>query len=334
MSRMIRLAYYEHPDYVPLLHRAYELWEELEKLSGQKLLYLTGGLYMGEPGCELVSQASIAARQHGLEHEVLDRAQLAARYPQFELPASYQGLYEPRAGFLVPEKVIAASARTAMQAGAQIHGREVVLDWTGTSTGVTVRTDRDEYRAEHLVVCAGPWTGKVLRDLGVPLVVTRQVLAWFWPNEPSRFELGAFPVWGIDRPGGGLYYGFPMSSEDVGLKLAVHLPGKGVDPDQVARDPQPGDIEELRQFIAGTLPSARGPLLSQRVCLYTNSPDSHFIIDKHPRDPRVTIACGFSGHGFKFASVIGEILADISMSGRTALPVEFVSLSRFGGHTR
>jgi sarcosine oxidase len=329
MSRMIRLAYYEHPDYVPLLRRAYELWDELEKLSGQKLLYITGGLYMGEPTCELVSQATRAARQHGLQHTTLDRDQIAAQYPQFELPAHYTGLFEPRAGFLVPERCIAAAARCAMQAGAEIHARERVTQWQSDGSGVTVTTDRAEYRAQQLVVCAGPWSGTLLRDLRVKLVVTRQVMTWFWPGQPDRFELGRLPVWGIDRPSGGLFYGFPMSGEDVGLKVAVHAPGTATDPDRVARDPQPGDVDEVEQFLARHLPSAQGPLVGQRVCLYTNSPDSHFVIDRHPEHDRVSVACGFSGHGFKFASVIGEILADLATKGRTVYPIEFLGTSRF-----
>src|SRR4051794_29877530 len=157
MSRMIRLAYYEHPDYVPLLRRAYELWDELEQQSGQKLLHITGGLYVGEPDGELVGRAAEAARRHRLEHELLTNEMLAARFPQFKVPASYQALYEPRAGFLLPERVVGAYARLAMQFGATIHGREAVREWSADSSGAVLRTDRGEYRAAHLLFCAGPW---------------------------------------------------------------------------------------------------------------------------------------------------------------------------------
>jgi sarcosine oxidase len=328
-SRLIRLAYYENPNYVPLLIRAYELWDELERSSGQKLLHITGGVYLGDPQWELVSQSAVSARKHNLPHEILSHEQLKARWPQFELPKHFVGFFEQRAGFLLPERVIQTYARSAMQSGAEIHGREPVRDWSVNSSGVTVRTELGEYRADKLIFCAGAWTSKLLHGLGVKLVVTRQMLNWFWPRVPARFELGQFPVWGMDRPGGGIYYGFPMSSDDLGLKVAIHDPGEAVDPDTVDRHPRRGESDELSQFLWKHLPDGGGPVISQRVCMYTNTPDCHFVIDKHPRHERVVIACGFSGHGFKFASVVGEILADFVTAGRTRLPVEFLSLKRF-----
>ncbi len=331
VSRMIRLAYYEHPDYVPLLLRAYELWDELEHASGQKLLHVTGGLYMGRADCELVAQSALAARQHQLAHELLDHSQVASRFPQFRLPSDHVGLFEPRAGFLSPEKVVASYARAAIEAGAEIHGREPVRNWECNSSGVRVRTDAGEYHADKIVFTAGAWTDKLVRDLGVQLVVTRQVMLWFSPpREHAIYELGQMPVWAIDRPAGGLYYGFPISPDDVGLKLACHAPGTPTDPDAVARNPQPGDVDEVHDALRNYLPGfAQSSLLSQRVCLYTTSPDQHFIIDEHPKHRgRVVLACGFSGHGFKFASVVGEILADLSTRGRTGCPVEFLRLDR------
>ncbi|MDB5328883.1 MAG: N-methyl-L-tryptophan oxidase [Phycisphaerales bacterium] len=328
-SRMIRMAYYEHPDYVPLLKRAYELWDELEKASGQKLLHLTVGLYMGPPGGEVVSGSLASARRHGLPHETLDRAQLAERFRQFQLPDGWAALYEPRAGFLLPEKVIAAYADLALRAGAEIHGREPVLQWHADDKGVTVRTPRGEYAAAHLVFTGGAWSGSLLHDLGIPLQVTRQVMGWVWPNQPQQFALGHFPVWAINNPAGGLDYGFPMHPENPGLKIAHHAPGRPTDPDKVAREPLPGDEETFRPALRRYLPAGDGPLLSLRTCLYTNSPDHHFIIDHHPRHEHVTIACGFSGHGFKFASVMGEVLADLATKGKTELPVKFLGLRRF-----
>jgi sarcosine oxidase len=329
-SRLIRMAYYENPDYVPLLVRAYELWDDLEKQSGQKLLHITGGVYLGDPEWKLVSQSAVSARKHNLPHEILSHDQLAARWPQFVLPKHFVGFFEQRAGFLLPERVIQTYARSAMQAGAEIHGREPVREWSASSSGVTVRTDLAEYRADKLVFCAGPWTSKLLRDLSAKLVVTRQMLMWFWPRQPQRFELGQFPAWGMDRAGGGIYYGFPMSSDDLGLKVAIHHAAEPVDPDTVERNPLPGESDELSHFLAAHLPDGQGPVLSQRVCMYTNTPDCHFIIDQHPRQERVSIACGFSGHGFKFASVVGEILSDYVTKGRTELPADFLRLKRFG----
>src|SRR5687767_9732959 len=181
-SRMIRMAYYEHPDYVPLLRRAYELWFELERVSGQKLLHVTGGLYLGPADGNLVGGSLQSARQHGLEHEMLDHGQLARRFPQFRVPGQWVGMFETMAGFLRPERVIAACAEAALRAGADLRGREPLSEWSASDSGVTVRTPRGEYHAGHLLFCGGPWTSKLVMNLGIPLVVTRQVLGWVWPK--------------------------------------------------------------------------------------------------------------------------------------------------------
>jgi sarcosine oxidase len=329
LTRMIRLAYYEHPDYVPLLGRAYERWKDLDREGEQRILHLTGGLYLGAHGCGLVAGSLKSAQAHHLPHELLDRAAIAARFPQFNLPDNYVGLYEPMAGFLAPERAIARYAQLAMSSGAVIHGHEPLRQWRAEARGVSVTTDRATYSADHLIFCGGAWSGKLMRDLGVELVVTRQVLGWLWPREPERFRLGGFPCWAIDRPDGSIYYGFPMSPDEPGVKMAHHRRGAAVDPDHVPRTITPQDQREVRAIADEFLPAAAGPIVSMRTCLYTNSPDSHFIIGPHPRHPRVTIACGFSGHGFKFASVIGEVLAELAMNGKTSWPIEFLSPGRF-----
>jgi sarcosine oxidase len=331
-SRMIRLAYYEHPDYVPLLRRAYELWDELSSLSGQRLLHRTGGVYMGPAAGHVVPGALRAARQHNLSHEPLTHADLARRYPMFQLPDDYTGVFEPEAGFLLPERCVAAHAEQALRNGADLHAHEPVLDWTASPTGVTVRTPGATYHAKRLIFCSGAWTARLLRDLSVPLAVTRQVMGWVWPKEPDHFSLGRFPVWGIEQPDGSLAYGFPMlpHSDAPGLKLARHAPGTTTDPDTISRDITPADRHEIDDILARYLPSAVGPSLSLRTCMYTNSPDGHFLLDRHPLHPRVLLAAGFSGHGFKFASVIGQILADLATgNGQTDLPAGFLSLARF-----
>ena len=332
-SRMIRTAYYEHPDYVPLLRRAYELWRELEAATGQELLHVTGGLYLGPPDGGLVGGSLQAARLHGLEHELLDRPAVARWFPQFHVPHDWVGFYETQAGWLPPEKVVAAYAGAALAAGAELHGHEPVVGWSSDASGVTVRTGRGEYRGEYraarVIFCGGAWTDRLVTDLGVRLVVTRQVMGWVWPKEPAPFQPGRLPVWAIDYPDGSLDYGFPMHPDTPGLKVAHHASGTPTDPDAVAPEPLPGDEQTFRPALARFLPGADGPLLAMRVCLYTNSPDHHFIIDRHPADPRVTLACGFSGHGFKFASVAGEVLANLSLDGRTRHPTGFLGLGRF-----
>lgn len=328
-SRMIRMAYYEHPDYVPLLKRAYERWEMLEAASRQKILHVVGGLYMGRPDSEVIAGSLQAARQHGLPHEQLDRAAIQSRYPQFTLPADYVGLFEPQAGFLLPELAIASFVNQALLLGAEIHGNERVRDWRIESSGVIVQTTRGEYHADRIIFSGGAWSAKLLRDLDVTLTVTRQVLGWVWPKQPELFQFGALPVWAIDRPAESIWYGFPMMPDSPGFKIALHARGEACDPDRVNREIASADEETFRPCLREHVPSADGPVLSIRTCLYTNSPDSHFIIDRLPNQPRVTIACGFSGHGFKFAPVVGEILADLAMQGKTQLPAQFLELSRF-----
>ena len=331
LSRMIRLAYYEHADYVPLLRRAFTLWEDLEKQAGEKLLYKVGGLYMGRITDPAVAGALESARIHGLPHELLNRDQLAARYPQFHLPADFVGMFEPNAGFLLPEKCVEAYATLARESGAEIHENEPVIEWTADANGATVIAQAGTYHARQIIFTAGPWTEKLVRDLGVKLSVTRQVLGWVHPKRPELFRLGALPAWAIGHNDGWLYYGFPMLPDGEGFKLAWHRPREATDPDRVRRETTPQDEQEFRAALREYLPDADGPLASMRICMYTNSPDHHFIIDRHPAHPNVTVACGFSGHGFKFAGVIGEILADLVIKGETAAGINFLSINRFTG---
>jgi len=327
-SRMIRMAYYEHPDYVPLLRRAFERWYQLEADSGQKLFYEIGGLYMGREDGDIVGGSLRAAREHGLPHDLFDRDALRRRYPQFELPAEYVGIFEKRAGFLLPERAIAVFVIEALKHGAEIHGHEPVVEWRTDDRGARVRTERGTYHAEQLVFCGGAWSDRLIRDLGVPLQVTRQVLGWVWPKQPELFSLETLPAWAIERPAGGIWYGFPMMPDSPGFKIAAHHPGHPFDPSRHDRPVSREDEATFRDCLHAHIPTANGPLLSMRMCMYTNSPDQHFILDRLPNRPRVTVACGFSGHGFKFASVVGEVLADLAMEGATRLPAQFLGLGR------
>lgn len=330
-SRMFRMSYYEHPDYVPLLKEAFEAWKSLEARSGVEVFHVVGGLYMGRPGGELVRASTDAARRHDLEFEPLDHGQLAARFPQFRLPEGYAGLLEPKAGFVVPELAVAAMAGEAMRQGADIRGHEPVESWDADSSGITVRTARGAYHARRLVVTCGAWSAAIVRDLGVELNVTRQALGWVWPKEPAPFAMGTLPCWALEHGDGSLHYGFPMLPWHPGFKLARHAKGPAADPETLDRRPVPEDEQEFRPFLSRHIPSADGPLLSLAVCTYTNSPDSHFIIDTHPEHPNVSIACGFSGHGFKFAPVVGEALADLALDGSSPRPIGFLGLKRFRG---
>ena len=332
-SRMIRMAYYEHPDYVPLLARAYERWQEAERLSGERLLHITGGLYAGPSDGEVVPGSEAAARTHGLQYERLSASEAVDRFPLFRLPQSWSALFEPMAGFLLPEHAVSTYVKLARQQGAVIRSNEPVLDWqsAGASAGGPwrVRTNAGVNEGKRLIFCGGAWSGRLMADLGVPLQVTRQVMGWVRPADPEPFRLGRFPVWAIENLDRSLQYGFPVLPGESTLKVSWHGAGPPADPDTVDRTTSGADVATFLPQLPHVLPTAAGPVAEMRVCLYTNSPDHHFIVDRHPTADGVYLACGFSGHGFKFASVIGEILADFATRGTTAHPVRFLSLDRF-----
>lgn len=329
-SRAIRSAYYEHPNYVPLLKRSFALWDALERTSGQRVLYRTGGLYMGPEDAAFITGATRAATAHQLPYERLSPAQLRERFPQFELPSHYTGFLEAEAGFVVPEIAMNAHVEGALRGGATLLGHVKVTSWQVTSEGVRIETNRGAFRAKHVVLTAGAWAPLWSAGLPFALKVTRQTWGWFWPKVLAPFALGTLPTWFIESEPASGYYGFPMMPEQPGLKLALHQPGTETTAESVDRRIDlAGDEAPLRRCLEGHLPEGNGHLLALRTCLYTNSPDGHFIIDRHPTSANVTIACGFSGHGFKFAPVVGEILADLALLGRTDHPIDFLSMDRF-----
>ncbi len=330
-SRVIRICYYEHPDYVPLLRRAYECWATLEQDSGETLMHLTGGLYMGHEDGEFVTGSLRSAREHDLPHEALSHADIRRRFPQFQLSESHVGVFEPRAGYLLPEAAVSAYARRALIHGADIRVNQRVQSWESDGSRVRVHTSTESFDAERLVICAGAWSGKILGAIGVPIVASRQVLGWIWPKKPEMFAQGVLPIWGIDDPDGYFYYGFPLQAGRVGLKMARHYVGPTTDADTIDRTPQPAEAEEFRAAIRRYLPDADGPMLDLSICMYANTPDAHFVVDRHPAHENVVFGAGYSGHGFKFAGVMGEVLSDLSIKGRTDWPIEFLRVSRFQG---
>jgi sarcosine oxidase len=322
LSRIIRLSYYEHASYVPLLKRAWDLWRELERESGEALLTQTGGLYMGPPDGELVSGSLGSARTHGLEHEVLDNAELRRRYPVFDLEPDWIGVLDAQAGWLAPERSVETHLRQAERHGATLRFAEPIERWEPDGDGVRVTTSIGSYRARRLVIAAGSWLPRLLPQLAPHLWVERNVLFWFEP----RGEFDAFarlPVYIVEDTDR-LYYGFPYDP-DNGVKMAGLHFGDRVDPDKVDREASATDEERVRAWLRRRMPLANGERRRAQVCLYTNSPDRHFIID---REGPVTYASACSGHGFKFASAVGEILADLAVSGRSSLDIGFLSAAR------
>ncbi len=265
---------------------------------------------------------------HHLPHEVLDAAALKQRFPGCRFPPELIAVYQPDAGFLLTERCVMAHVKGAQDLGVEVHYQERVLQWEAGASGVSVRTDRDSYRAEKLVITAGPWASSLvplLADLAVP---ERQVLMWSRPLQPALFRPGTFPVFVLDVPEG-LLYGTPIF-EIPGVKIGrYHHLNQQVDPDRMDRECHPEDERILRAVIRRYFPAADGPTLTLKTCIFTNSPDGHFIVDLHPESPRVLIAAGFSGHGFKFSSVIGEVLSDFVLSGGTQRDISLFRLNRF-----
>jgi sarcosine oxidase len=325
-SRIIRLAYFEHPNYVPLLRRAYAVWDATQHEARRELLRMTGGVFVGRPGSALVDGSLLSARTHHLPHELLDPDQIRGRVPVFRPHPDEVAVYESSAGVLFPERCIEAHLDLATWGGADLRHGEPVQGWTATSNGVEVRTASGRYAADRLVLTAGAWLSKLLPDL--PLAPERIPVTWFQPRrEPERFTADRFPVFIWDT-GVEVFYGSPHL-DWPGVKVGRHHQGQLCDPDTVERTATDTDEAPLRAFVRDRIPDLDGPTASRVVCLYTNTPDEHFLIDHHPTWPNVVFAGGFSGHGFKFASVVGEILADLVTTGRTAPEAAFLGSARF-----
>ena len=333
-SRLIRLCYYEHPDYVPLLRASYASWESLQARWSRPILRITGGLYIGRPSDPFIEGSRHSAVTHGLDHEVLSRSSVARLYPQFRLHADEVGFHEPTTGVPFPEEAIAAHLATASGSGAAVAINERVMEWQSRSDGIEVLTDRRRLRVDAMIVSAGAWMSTLVPDLTPALRVTRQVLAWFRPGDNRLLHAGSMPAWAVSEPDGSAHYGFPMFDAaageappgGAGFKLALHKQGETADPDRIDRTVRDAEVESLRGFLRDRIPSAidhAGTLLDAKVCMYTNTADQHFLIDRHPNDARVIVVSACSGHGFKLSPAIGAAAADLATLGRTSMPFGF-----------
>ena len=312
-TRIIREAYFEHPVYVPMVQRAYELWRNLEKESGTTLLRELGGVMIGRPDSDLVKGACHSAELHGLRYEMLTAGQVRERFPALHPESGMVAIWEPRAGVLFPDACISAHLAQARRRGAELRYEEPMLRWEAEDSGVRVHTAQGEYRAKQLIVTAGAWISALFPDL--PLRVERQVLFWF--DHASGSELFApercpIHLWQFD--GRRFFYGFPDFGD--GVKVAFHHGGDDTTVDTMRAEVSDGEVEDIGFAVRRFLPAAAGTLRATTVCMYTNTPDEHFWIDRHPRHPQIMIASACSGHGFKFSPVIGEILADLAQCKR------------------
>jgi sarcosine oxidase len=333
-TRVIRQAYFEHPSYVPLLRRAYELWRDLEQATGRELLLLSGGLMMGTGDSEVVAGSLRSAREHGLAHDVLEARDIRRRFPVFQIPDETVALFERAAGIVFCERAVSAHLEMAARRGADLRFEEPVLKWRATpGGGVEVTTTRGVYAADHLVLTPGPWAPTLLADLGVPFVVERQVLFWFQPpGGVSPFLPDRQPVHIWQHPSGATPYGFPaVDGPDGGVKIAFYRKptSEPCTPESVDRRLRDDDVAGIRSALREYLPSLDGPLVRAATCLYTLTPDLHFVLGAHPEHPQVHVGAGFSGHGFKFCSVVGEVLADRVTTGRSRLDTALFRPDRF-----
>jgi sarcosine oxidase len=330
-SRIIREAYFEHPQYVPLVHRAYERWTALEAESGTPLLQPTGGLMIGPPDGVLVAGARASADLHGLAYDVLSGSRLETEYPAFTGVQAFVAIREPRAGVHFPERCVAAHLAVAANHGADLRTGIRVEGWQAEGGTIDVRAGAERFTGGALVLAAGPWVRTLVPGLDLPLTVARQVQHWFAPGtNAARFEASRFPIFLLEHEPGAIVYGFPaIEAAGHGVKVARHHFGRLVDADTVDRDVQPDEIEAMSPLLERFLPDLAGGWSRSEVCLYTNTPDLDFLIDRHPAHANVLIVSACSGHGFKFSSAIGEVVADLVAAGRSAFDLTPFRWGRF-----
>jgi sarcosine oxidase len=327
-SRVIRLAYFEHPLYVPLLQEAYRLWNDLEATTGERIMTITGIVEAGYPGAPLVKGSLESSLRHGLPHEQLTAAEVRGRFPAFDLPDDWEAIFQPNAGALFPERAINLFVREATRYGAQVHLRTRVAAVSADGDGVeVVLEDGQRISARSSVVSAGAWITELMPDLVPHLRLTRQPLLWFEPLQKGLTGPERMPIFFFQTPHD-LVYGLPDLLGN-GVKAASHLDrGPLISAEAPRAEVSAGEAESLRDFLRRYVPAAAGPLNRSSICLYTRSPDEHFIVGPHPRAPQLVIASACSGHGFKFASVMGEILVDLATERGTDRPIDLFAPER------
>lgn len=318
-TRLTRLAYFEHPDYVPLLKTAHRLWRDREQRASERLFHQVGLCYFGKPDGAVLPGVQASAAQHQLRLEALPPT-----FPSFPTQHRWRSLFEPEAGFLRVEESLRAQQRLARAAGASWRWGERVASWRAVGTEVEIKTDRDSYLAPQVIFTVGAWSPGAAARLDWPIQVHRQIVSWFRPQRALSHDQ---PCFAFDV-GDHFYYGFSPTTH--GVKIADHTPGPVVPaPEKTDRQIYPADTEGLSRWVGETLPWLEPAPVKSSVCLYSMTPDGHFIIDRHPESERVWVAAGFSGHGFKFTPVIGEILADLVQIGSTGHPIPLFSGRRF-----
>jgi sarcosine oxidase len=331
-TRIIREAYFEHPLYVPIVQRAYENWAELERAAKQQLFQQTGGLMLGPQDGVLVTGALRSARLHQLPHELLSAKEIRQRFPAFQPADGMVAVWEPAAGILFPERCVEAHLKTAQQHGAALQFDEPAAKWKRDGEGVRVMTAKGQYFAQRLLISAGAWMTQLIPELALPLTVERQALLWFNPiSHPEHFAPQNCPIYICEHELNRFIYGFPDLGEAHarrGVKVGIHHEGEMTNPDRIRREVGADDIEAMRVILRRLMPAIDTAPHASAVCMYTNTPDANFLADFHPNHPQILIASICSGHGFKFSSAFGEILADLLLAGRSRFDLSLFRLQR------
>ncbi|RXI96425.1 N-methyl-L-tryptophan oxidase [Anaerobacillus alkaliphilus] len=326
-TRIIRYAYGEGEEYVPFVLRAKELWAELEQLSGKQLFMPTGVLNVGVKQSDFIQNTIKSSEKYSLPLEVLNAKEIQKRWQGITLSDDYIGSFEPTSGVLKCEECINAYQELAEQHGATILSNRRVKEINIQNDKVTIKTSNQTFNANSLVISAGAWTKDLLKmlDLDAPLTPVRKTFAWYEANE-QMYSQNHFPAFAFETPQG-IYYGFP-SIDGVGLKLGRHDGGETVHPVMPLFPYGESDDKDLRQFLTQFMPNVE-KLKYGKTCMYTLTPDEKFIIDLHPRYTNVAIAAGFSGHGFKFSSAVGQALSNLILTGKNDIDISQFSFRRF-----
>jgi len=336
-TRIIRETSFEHPRYVPLVRRAYECWRRIEAATGRSLLHITGGLFVGAAGGPFVAKSKESADIHGVPYELLSPAEIRRRFPAFQPADETVGFYEPGAGILGPEACVQACLDYAAARGVELRFDEPIEDWKADGDGVAVVTPRGRYTAAKLLLATGAWMLAPLAELGIRVAVERVVMHWFAPGgggDPASFDRERCPLalWEFGPPPQAAFASFPIAAGEI--KTAIHHGGEPTTAATVRRDVEAAEVEGMRRLLARFLPGARGPHRRSAVCLYTNTADGDFLIDVHPEHRQVLLASPCSGFGFKFASAIGELLAELLMEGKTGWDLKPFGIDRLTSPVR
>jgi sarcosine oxidase len=329
LTRIIRIAYFEGPQYVPLLKRASQLWQETGKEAGTQLLYVTGSMDLAPEGEGFVEASRQSCLDHDLTHEVMSRKDIEQRYPAFHLTPRHIGLWQPDGGFVASERAIYAHAGLAMKHGAHLRFNEPMLSWKPTADGgVEVTTGRTTYTAGSLVLASGAWMPEHVSALGKTEHIVKQAIGWFGVKRPELFQPDNFPVFILTVEEGN-FYGFPLW-EHPGFKLGgPHFAREPIDPNDPDRTPSPRQVQAIRDCLKRYIPDAAGDPLTIKGCMYTVTPDEHFVVDRLPETPQVIALSACSGHGYKFCSVLGEVAADLVTRGKTPFDLSPFTIGRF-----